>query len=114
MFIKTPIPNTKKLLKTYGLEIDEHDGVVSIVNGNTNINYGTITIGYRLVANRFYFYNNCLNFSYNSSKSSGYFNQKHMKKITPEQWLVIFENIASSLAKELGINDLLVSRYWFS
>lgn len=105
---KKAIPNTEDFLMKQAWKIDRWDGVVSLENEDYNVNHGGIILGYRKVITSLTLYEDGITFDFKTTKDSRFLKDKHMKTIKPEKWFELIEELATILAKELGLNKVIV------
>lgn len=111
------IPKTEALLDQYNFGITKYDGVVYLkdsetTNGPIHTGSGTITLRSRTVINSVYIHDGRLNFDYNTSKTAKWSYPHKARKTadyTDEEWFDIFEHIAVTLAKEIGLEVISIS-----
>lgn len=114
---KYRIPKTEALLDQYNFALSKYDAVVFLKDSETTsgpIHTGgeTITLGFRTVINSLSIHNKHLVFDYNTAKSatSSYpYQARKTADYTDEEWFDIFERIAVTMAKEIGLKSIFVS-----
>lgn len=113
---KYNIPKTEALLDQYNFAMSKYDAVVFLKDSETTsgpIHTGgeIITVGFRTVINSLGIHNKHLRFDYNTSKTATWaypYEARKTADYTDEEWFDIFERIAVTLAKEIGLGAILV------
>lgn len=104
------IPKTEDILNREKWKIDRWDGVVSLADEDYRVGYeGGVTIGYRKVVVKLSLHDHAILFDFSTIKDSNLIKEKHLKTKPPEVWFQVMEELAITLAKELGLSKIIVS-----
>jgi hypothetical protein len=108
-FEKFNTTRTETLLAKHGLKLDKYDGVISLVGKDSTGTVGTVlTISFREVLTKVTVYENRMHFDFKTTNGSCFPKKKHLKIMSAEEWFELIEVVATSLALEVGINELNV------
>ena len=108
-FEKFNTTRTETLLAKHGLKLDKYDGVISLVGKDSAGTFGgAVTIHFREVLTSIQVYENRMHFSFKTTNGSCFPKKKHLKIMTAEEWFELIEVVATSLALEVGKNELNV------
>jgi hypothetical protein len=109
-FEKFNTTRTEALLAKHGLKLDKYDGVISLVGKDSIGTVGAaLTIHFREVLTSVTVYENRMHYDFRTAKDSNFPKKKHLKIMSAEEWFELMEMVATSLALEVGIDELNIS-----
>lgn len=111
------LKKSEALLDQYNFALSKYDAVVFLkdsetISGPIHTGGETITVGFRTVINSLGIHNGHLRFDYNTSKTATWsypYEARKTADYTDEEWFDIFEHIAVTMAKEIGLKSIFIS-----